>query len=137
MLQAILGGALLGTAAGSLFLLRGRVAGIGGAVSSLANWGESDDWAHQALFVVGLLVAGVVIHAWQPSSLEQIDVPYGIVGLAGLLVGFGMRRGGGCTSGHGVCGIARLSKRSLLATMTFMATGALTVLVTRHLLGRP
>jgi uncharacterized membrane protein YedE/YeeE len=136
MFAALVGGLLIGSAAGLLFLVRGRIAGIGGVFGGLvtgAGWRE--DLLHKALFVFGLVAAGVICRVVRPSSFEPIDVSYGVVVLGGLLVGFGMQRGAGCTSGHGVCGIARLSKRSIVATITFMGTAALTVLATHHLLG--
>lgn len=136
MVHAFIFGALIGLAAGALLLLRGRVAGIGGMFGALvAGSSEHEDRVHQVLFVAGLVAAGLVVRAFSPASLASPGGSYGVVVLAGLLVGFGMQRGAGCTSGHGVCGIARLSKRSLVATLTFMATGIATVLLTHHILG--
>jgi uncharacterized membrane protein YedE/YeeE len=137
-LSAILGGALMGSAAGLLYLLRGRVAGIGGifggAIAAHTPDGRAGR-AHRLWFLLGLLLAGFVVARISPPSFGQQGAPLVVVGLAGLLVGFGMQRGSGCTSGHGICGLGRLSTRSLLATLTFMATGAVTVLVTHHWLG--
>ena len=94
-------------------------------------------WLSMTLvFLAGLLAAGLVLAALVPSAFPKEPLrPLGLVALAGLLVGFGTRLGNGCTSGHGVCGISRLSARSTVATLSFMAAGAVTVFVTRHLLG--
>jgi uncharacterized membrane protein YedE/YeeE len=135
VLPAILGGALLGGAAGALFLLRGRVAGIGGIFGGALAGGEGEDRAHRLWFLLGLLLAGLVAARVAPPAFGPTGTPLAVVAIAGLLVGFGMQRGSGCTSGHGVCGLARLSTRSLVATLTFMATGMLTVWLTHHLWG--
>jgi uncharacterized membrane protein YedE/YeeE len=132
-MASILGGLLIGTAAGLLLLLRGRVAGVGGAFGGLIVGG--DDIVHKALFVAGLATAGLVARLVHPNSFKKMGLSYGVVLVAGVVVGFGMQRGAGCTSGHGVCGMARLSKRSVVATLTFMATAALTVFATHHLGG--
>ena len=132
----ILGGLLIGTAAGLLLLLSGRIAGVSGmAASAMRIADQGTPWAQAAAFVVGLplgtwLVAGAVR---EPAILISSSVPLLIV--AGLLVGFGTRLGNGCTSGHGVCGMARLSPRSVAATAAFMAAGFATVLAARHLIG--
>jgi len=137
-LPAIVGGALLGGAAGLLYLLRGRVAGIGGifggAIATQSVDGR-EGRAHRLFFLLGLLLAGFGAARVAPSSLGAPSTPLLVVAIAGLFVGFGMQRGSGCTSGHGVCGLARFSTRSLVATLTFMATGFATVFVTHHLLG--
>ena len=132
----ILGGLLIGTAAGLLLLLSGRIAGVSGmAASAMRIADQGTPWAQAAAFVVGLplgtwLVAGAVR---EPAILISSSVPLLIV--AGLLVGFGTRLGNGCTSGHGVCGMARLSPRSVAATAAFMAAGFATVFAARHLFG--
>ncbi len=135
IVRAVTGGALLGGAAGLLFLLRGRVAGIGGIFNGAIAARSADGRegrAHRLWFLAGLLLAGLVTAQVTPSSFGGTGTPLVLVAIAGLLVGFGMQRGSGCTSGHGVCGVARLSKRSIVATLTFMATGALTVFVLHH-----
>ncbi len=140
IVQAIAGGVLLGGAAGLLYLLRGRVAGIGGIFGGAITAHTADGRegrAHRLWFLLGLLLAGFGAARVAPSSFGTTGTPLVLVAIAGLLVGFGMQRGSGCTSGHGVCGIARLSKRSIVATLTFMATGFATVFVTHHLLGGP
>jgi uncharacterized protein len=132
----ILGGLLIGIAAGLLLLLSGRIAGVSGmAASAMRIADQGTPWAQAAAFVVGLplgtwLVAGAVR---EPAILISSSVPLLIA--AGLLVGFGTRLGNGCTSGHGVCGMARLSPRSVAATAAFMAAGFATVFAARHLIG--
>jgi len=131
-LPALLGGALIGAAASVFLLFSGRIAGISGIVGG-ALLRESKDRAERLLFVVGLLVAGFVVFMLSPSSFPSAhSVPVAPAVFAGLLVGFGTRLGNGCTSGHGVCGISRLSRRSMVATGTFMVAAAITVFVMRH-----
>jgi uncharacterized protein len=135
-LPALLGGILIGLAASALLLFDGRIAGISGIVGGLVLPRRGDvGW--RGSFVAGLLAGGVVLRLVHPAAMAlSFDIPPVAVVVAGLLVGVGTRVGGGCTSGHGVCGIARGSIRSLAATVTFMATGAITVFVVRHLLAR-
>ena len=129
-IRALAGGALIGTSASVLLAFNGRVAGISGIVGGLLVPTPGDvSW--RALFVAGLLAGGLVAATLAPGAFTGSPAPLAIVALAGLLVGFGTRVGNGCTSGHGVCGITRSSPRSLAATMVFIATGALTVLLTR------
>jgi uncharacterized membrane protein YedE/YeeE len=130
---ALAGGALIGIAAALFALLNGRIAGISGIVGGLVlpSWPDAG-W--RAAFVVGLLVAPLVYVAFRPLPDIVVDASYPIVALAGLAVGIGTRYGAGCTSGHGVCGISRLSPRSLAATLVFMVAGAATVFAMRHLL---
>ncbi|HVX95403.1 MAG TPA: YeeE/YedE thiosulfate transporter family protein [Polyangia bacterium] len=126
MLRALTGGALIGLAATLYWFVNGRVAGISGILSGAMR--ERDDRADRLLFLVGLVAAGgfaALVTGPAPGS-AQATLP---LVLAGALVGFGTRLGGGCTSGHGVCGLSRLSRRSLVATMTFVAVGAATVFV--------
>ena len=133
-LQALVGGLLLGGAALLLMGTIGRPAGLSGIVSGL--WKPSPPRGWQAAFVVGLALAGGAGFALFPSRFDAGDsagVPVTIA--AGLLVGFGSRLGSGCTSGHGICGLARLSPRSAVAVCTFMAAAGVTVFVVRHLLG--
>ena len=132
--SALAGGALIGVAAALLVLFNGRIAGISGLLGSLlARGGEGR--GEKALFLLGVLLAPLL---WQVfAALPAIEFKGGWLSLllAGLLVGVGTRYGAGCTSGHGVCGTARLSPRSLLATLVFMASGFATVYVLRHGLG--
>ena len=131
---ALLGGILIGVSSILLMASLGRIAGISGIVgAALGPAGADRQW--RRAFLLGLLLPGAVLSL--ASARPAIDFTAGPMTLliAGLLVGFGTRLGSGCTSGHGVCGLARLSPRSLVAVLTFMAAGALTVLVLRHLMG--
>ncbi|SFC30971.1 hypothetical protein SAMN05216344_113119 [Polaromonas sp. OV174] len=130
--SALAGGALIGLAAALLLLLNGRIAGISGVLGGLLRPAKGDI-AWRAAFVLGLIGAPLVyaLFRWPPQP--QIDAQYPALIAAGLLVGVGTRYGGGCTSGHGVCGLSRLSPRSLVATVVFMAAGFATVFALRHL----
>lgn len=124
-----IGGLLIGLSAALLLLTNGRVAGISGIFSGfiLPRHGE---FSWRAAFIGGLAAGGVIMFAAAPELFSvTIERGWGTVAIAGLLVGFGTSLGNGCTSGHGVCGLARFSTRSLAATLSFMAAGALTVLV--------
>lgn len=114
---------MIGGAAALLLLTHGRVAGISGIVGSLFS-PATPDRAWRYAFLVGLLIAGASASKLAPAASGGASPTLAIVG--GLLVGYGARRGSGCTSGHGVCGLSRLSRRSIVAVMTFMATGAIT-----------
>jgi uncharacterized membrane protein YedE/YeeE len=131
---ALAGGVLIGIAAALFVLLNGRIAGISGIVGGLLK-PVRGDIAWRAAFVAGLIVAPMLYAAFAPAPMLQVDADYGALVVAGLLVGLGTRYGSGCTSGHGVCGLSRLSPRSLVATLIFMAAGFMTVYVSRHLLG--
>jgi len=133
--SAAIGGVLIGLSATMLWLANGRIAGISGIVGSL--WTpQTGDVAWRIAFAIGL-IAAPVLYRMAGGELPHIavSVPWPLIIIAGLLVGFGTRLGGGCTSGHGVCGLARLSRRSLLATGSFMATAILTSFILRHLIG--
>ena len=131
-LSALAGGALIGLASVWLLAANGRIAGVSGILHGIFSPPESE-W--RAWFLSGLLLAGL---AWQaagmPVPLRQ-GFPLGWAAAAGLLVGFGTRMGGGCTSGHGVCGLGRLSARSLVAVIVFMGAGMISAYVVRHVLG--
>jgi hypothetical protein len=132
--SALAGGVLLGLATGLFVLANGRIAGISGLLGSLLN-PKASGRLDSLLFVLGLLLAPWL---WQGfAALPAIEIQAGVPGLllAGLLVGFGARLGAGCTSGHGICGLSRLSPRSLIATLCFMATGFAATYVVRHLIG--
>ena len=132
ILPPLLGGALLGLAAAWLMLFHGRIAGISGITSGLLA-PQAGEVGWRAAFVVGLMVGGLAQALLLPGALEMtIDRSAAAIVVAGLLVGFGTKLGSGCTSGHGVCGVSRLSRRSLVATVTFMAAGALTAAVVTH-----
>lgn len=135
-----LGGALIGLSAVLLMLLHGRIAGISGISSAaLPPWTErlsNDDLWWRLAFILGLLLAPLLVQAVTGEPIEQsVSADVVLMVFAGLLVGFGSVFGSGCTSGHGVCGMSRLSIRSFIATATFMATAFVTVFVTRHMMG--
>ena len=131
---ALAGGLLIGLAAALFALFNGRIAGISGILGGLLN-PKRGDIAWRAAFIAGLLLAPLAYSAF--ASLPRLDIAASDTALivAGLLVGVGTRFGAGCTSGHGVCGVARLSPRSLAATGIFMVAGFVTVYVLRHVLG--
>lgn len=130
----LIGGLLIGVSAVALLALLGRIAGIAGIVWGAVSAQPDNAW--RWLFIVGLLIGTVLYHVLGGAPQPQASsLPWWQAIAGGLLVGFGVRLGSGCTSGHGVCGIGRLSPRSLIATITFMATGIITVYVIRHLLG--
>jgi len=132
-LASLLGGILIGLAAALFALFNGRIAGISGIVGGLLR-PKAGDMAWRIAFIGGLLAAPWLFQALAPLPEIHIDASAGTLIVAGLLVGVGTRYGSGCTSGHGVCGLARLSPRSLVATVSFMLTGFATVFVIRHLL---
>ena len=132
MLLAILGGALIGVSASLYWSLNGRVAGISGILGGALLSRGQERWVRVA-FLVGLLLAGVGF-ALFTKRIPAPELPLLPLAGAGLLVGFGTRWGGGCTSGHGVCGLSRFSLRSLVAVITFMGTAGVTVFVVRHVL---
>jgi uncharacterized membrane protein YedE/YeeE len=132
--SAAIGGVLIGLSSLLLMLLTGRIAGISGIFAGLLGLG-TDDRGWRIAFVAGLLLAPVVAGAiGYPMPLPQMPASWAIVVAAGLLVGFGTRLAGGCTSGHGICGIARLSVRSMTATAIFMLAALIVVAFTRHVL---
>jgi uncharacterized protein len=134
-ISAAIGGALIGLAAVLLMLLTGRIAGVSGILGGCLNL-DSGDKGWRVAFIAGLILAPL------SAQLVGVAVPYpempsswAVIVAAGVLVGFGARLGGGCTSGHGVCGIARLSPRSIAATAIFMGVAVAVVALTRHVLG--
>jgi uncharacterized membrane protein YedE/YeeE len=129
---SLAGGALIGVAAAMLVLLNGRVAGISGIVGGLLA-PRRGEIAWRLAFVGGLLVAPAIMFLLGERVTPRIDAGFGTLVIAGLLVGVGTSYGSGCTSGHGVCGLSRLSPRSLVATAAFMLAGVATVFVARHL----
>ena len=134
-IRALAGGALIGLSATVLLLFNGRIAGISGILAG-AFTSDRAERPWRLAFVGGLLLGGVMIAAQHPEFITPTaSASPLLLAVAGLLVGYGTRSAGGCTSGHGVCGLARLSPRSIVATGVFMAVAALTVFVTRHLLG--
>ena len=131
---SLAGGVTIGVAAAMLVLFNGRLAGISGILGGMLG-PQSGDRLWRAMFIGGLMLAPWAYALVSPFPPIQIDAGWGAVVAAGLLVGIGTRFAAGCTSGHGVCGLSRLSPRSLAATMTFMATGFATVFVVRHVVG--
>ena len=132
--SSLIGGILLGIAAGALFLSSGRILGITGIIEGLLT-PKSGDSSWRLLFLLGMLAAALAAKFLLPPGLlhePRVDASWATVIAAGLLVGFGTRWGAGCTSGHGICGLSRLSLRSLVATLSFMGTGVVTVYVVRH-----
>lgn len=130
---ALAGGVLLGLASALFVLLNGRILGISGIVGGLLR-PRSGDIGWRVAFVLGMLVAPAVYWLMAGPTQPRIDASWGMVVLAGLLVGIGTRYGSGCTSGHGVCGLSRMSPRSLVATLAFMGAGFVTVFLIRHAL---
>jgi uncharacterized protein len=134
-LSAAIGGGLIGLSAVMLMLLTGRIAGISGIFGGLLDLKAGDkDW--RIAFIAGLILAPLLA-GWIGYGMPSPKLPssWTVIIAAGLLVGFGTRLGGGCTSGHGICGVARLSPRSIAATAIFMLAAIATVAVTRHVLG--
>jgi uncharacterized membrane protein YedE/YeeE len=131
---ALIGGLIIGLAAAVLVLGNGRIAGISGVVGGLLQWPRGDvDW--RIAYLIGLIGAPIIAALLGHPVVPDIAAGWGEVLAAGFLVGIGTRYAGGCTSGHGVCGLSRGSVRSLVATLTFMAAGIVTVFVMRHVVG--
>ena len=131
---SLAGGVTLGFAAALLLLLVGRTLGIGGIVDG-ALTARDREFGWRATFLLGLLAAPTALRLIAAPTPPTIETPWAQLTIAGVLVGFGTRLGSGCTSGHGICGLSRLSPRSLVATLTFMFAGFVTVYVVRHLAG--
>jgi uncharacterized protein len=135
LLNGLFGGALIGLAAAALMLFNGRLAGVSGILGGLLTLRPSDR-AWRIAFVAGLIAAPLLAAlAGAPLPRPAIASNLALVAVAGLLVGFGSRMGNGCTSGHGVCGFARVSARSIVATVVFMGAAVITVAIVRHVLG--
>jgi len=134
--SALVGGALIGLSTVMLMALRGNVLGATGILAGFMSPQSSGDWAWRAAILAGM-VSGPLVYLLLTGSMPAIEVPVSnpMLVIGGILVGIGVTFGSGCTSGHGVCGLARFSRRSIVATATFMATTALTVFVVRHGLG--
>ncbi len=133
--SAFSGGLLIGLSAILLLLFNGRIAGISGMLGGLITTSGVERYWRIA-FLVGIMIGAFLLHQIKPDLYQpRVNFSIWLLALAGFLVGFGTRMGNGCTSGHAVCGIARLSLRSIVATITFMTTGFLTVYIVRHILG--
>ena len=134
ILPPTIGGALIGGAAVLLLFAHGRIAGISGIVGGMMTASKGDrSW--RGAFLLGLLAGGVVLLMAYPEAIAESPRSLGLTIIGGLLVGFGTRLGSGCTSGHGVCGVGRLSPRSLVSTMVFITAGMLAVGIVNNLLG--
>jgi uncharacterized protein len=133
--SALVGGALIGLAATVLYAMTGRIAGISGIAGGLLRSGAGVDAAWRLVFLAGLIVGAGAVGLAGGAPPLRIDAAWPALILGGLLVGYGTQLGSGCTSGHGVCGIARFSPRSIAATLVFMAAAAATVFVARHIVG--
>jgi uncharacterized membrane protein YedE/YeeE len=134
-IPSLLGGMILGIAAALYVLLHGRILGISGIISGLLH-PKQDDRAWRIALVLGLLTAPVLAALFfEIRPIVEVDADWIAIIIAGLLVGFGSQYGSGCTSGHGICGLSRLSPRSLVATLSFMGAGFLVVFVLRHVIG--
>jgi uncharacterized membrane protein YedE/YeeE len=133
---AIGGGLLIGTGAALFLLLSGRIAGVSGIAAAAAGIAhQGPPWLQSAAFIIGIPAGAITVAATLRQPVIQVSSSAPLLIAAGLLVGFGTRLGNGCTSGHGVCGMARLSLRSVVATVTFMLLGILTVYIVRHAIG--
>jgi len=130
-----IGGIMIGLAVAGLYFFNGRILGISNITAELIKGGPGDHRRWRLVFLSGLFCGGLLLMLWQPDAIRPSPVSLGTLALAGLLVGFGASLGRGCTSGHGICGISRLSLRSISATLTFMGTGILTVYFVRHIAG--
>lgn len=130
---SLAGGVLIGTAAVLLMAVHGRILGATGILGGLFRLGDAADWALRAAVIAGM-AAGPLVYLLATGERPVLDqpVPVWAVALGGLIVGVGVSYGGGCTSGHGVCGVARLSRRSMVATASFMASAVVTVFLIRH-----
>ena len=130
-ISALIGGGLIGLASALLMLLNGRIAGISGILGGVLTPAGDKIW--RLCFIAGLIVAPIILGLFGPALAEpQMPASWLLIVVAGALVGVGARYGGGCTSGHGVCGIARLSARSIVATAIFMVTAIVVVAIARH-----
>lgn len=133
IIQSVIGGGLIGIAVSILLLFNGKVLGVSGILGELFKHKLSKNY-WRLFFVIGLLISSLIYNIFKPIPLTEMTSNNLVIVMAGLLVGFGSRLGSGCTSGHGVCGIARLSLRSLIATMTFILFGCMTVYVMQKML---
>ena len=133
--SALIGGAIIGAAVALFAVLNGRIGGVSGILGGLAR-PRAGDISWRIAFVAGLVAAPLAWGLLAALPEIRVDTSYFALAAAGLLVGIGTRYGGGCTSGHGVCGVSRLSPRSIVATLVFMAAGFATVYVTHHLIAQ-
>ena len=133
IIQSVIGGGLIGIAVSILLLFNGKVLGVSGILGELFNHRLSQNY-WRFFFIIGLLISPIICNTFKPIPLTEMTSNNLLISAGCLLVGFGSRLGSGCTSGHGVCGIARFSLRSLIATMTFILFGFMTVYVMQKML---
>jgi uncharacterized membrane protein YedE/YeeE len=133
-IASTIGGALLGLSATGLLMFNGRIAGVAGILRGVLQPNRGDI-AWRVLFLLGLFAGGAPFALLRPETFGASPRPLVFILVAGLLVGAGVRLSNGCTTGHGICGMSRLSKRSIVATMTFMAAGAATAFLCQHVIG--
>ena len=125
---------MIGVSVTLLLLFNGRIGGVSGIMNG-ALFAHKGDRSWRLVFLCGLILGAVIFRLWLPDfNSPRLNYPLWLLGLGGFLIGFGTRMSGGCTSGHGICGLATLSIRSLIATLTFMAAGMMTVYIIRHVL---
>ena len=130
----LLGGGLIGVAGAILLLVNGRVMGASGIIGGLGDGTGRHDWAERAAFLTGLIIVPGLVALWLGGADTRLTDNWIVIMIAGLLVGIGTRLANGCTSGHGVCGISRLSLRGIVATVFYIGAGGLTVVIFKHLL---
>lgn len=130
----LLGGGLIGVAGAILLLVNGRVMGASGIIGGLVDGTGRHDWAERAAFLTGLIIVPGLVALWLGGADTRLTDNWIVIMIAGLLVGIGTRLANGCTSGHGVCGISRLSLRGIVATVFYIGAGGLTVVIFKHLL---
>jgi uncharacterized protein len=132
-IEAIAGGALIATSLAIMLIATGRIAGLSGVFAGLVA--GKGDWGWRAWFIAGMLIVGAAFQFARPATFDAgARIPLWLVAVSGVLVGLGTRASNGCTSGHGLCGMSRLSKRSIIATMTFFAVGVATATITGEIL---
>lgn len=133
--SGLIGGVIIGLAATLLLWFNGRIAGISGIFNGLVTNKKNHDTFWRLLFIVGMVAGGLAHQNLVEKSYQPLDAPIWLLVIGGLLVGFGTSMGSGCASGHGVCGLGRMSVRSLTAVLIFLSMGMLTTFVVRHVLG--
>ena len=131
----VIGGALIGISSVLMLLLLGRITGIAGILTGVITWNKADGLPWRAAFVIGLVLGAVLYQIFVGPLPMDMQAGTPVLIIAGLLVGMGTRLGSGCTSGHGVCGISRFAPRGIVSTLIYLAAGAVTMAVARHVLG--
>ncbi len=134
-IMGLAGGVLIGTAAAIFLLVNGRIMGASGIIGGLVDGSGRHDWMERAALIIGLVLAPAIATIVIGGSATHLTGNWAVIIIAGLLVGVGTRLANGCTSGHGVCGISRLSLRGIVATVFYIGAGGLTVVLFKHVLG--